>query len=119
MAWLTSSPHHPRHIFPLPVQRITLDVRGNTYQHCVAAWWEYNGRTEFFATAQEARRVRCALKAGLLAPVSFFFNSSFKISTPLAYPPRMTQKYPGTFQSTRVFLELLGRREGGEGKKAS
>jgi hypothetical protein len=72
LAWLTSSPHHPRHIFPLPVQRITLDVRGNTYQHCVAAWWEYNGRTEFFATAQEARRVRCALKAGLLAPVSFF-----------------------------------------------
>ena len=61
-------------------------MRGNTYQHCVAAWWEYNGRTEFFATAQEARRVRCALKAGLLAPVSFFFNSSFKISTPLAYP---------------------------------
>ncbi len=28
------------------------------------AWWEYNGRTEFFASPFEARRVRCAIKAG-------------------------------------------------------
>jgi hypothetical protein len=55
-----------RRIFPLPVQRITLDIEGNTFQHCVKAWWEYNGRTEFFASAQEARRVRCALKGGLI-----------------------------------------------------
>lgn len=53
-----------RLVFPLPVQRIVRDIRGNTFQDCVMAWWEYNGRTEFFASAQEARRVRCALKAG-------------------------------------------------------
>ena len=59
-------PDNPyRHIFPLPVQSISLALRGNTYQHCVAAWWEYNDRTEFFASPQEARRVRCAIKAGL------------------------------------------------------
>lgn len=51
--------------FPLPVRWIVARIQGDTYQHCVLAWWEYNGRTEFFASAQEARRVRCALKAGL------------------------------------------------------
>lgn len=56
-----------RHIFPMPVSSISLRIKDNTYQHCVAAWWEYNGNTEFFASAQEARRVRCALKAGLLS----------------------------------------------------
>ncbi len=29
------------------------------------AWWEYNGRTELFASSHEARRVRCAIKAGV------------------------------------------------------
>ncbi len=55
-----------RAIFPLPVQAITLAIRGDTYLDCVAAWWEYNGRTHFFASTQEARRVRCALKAGMM-----------------------------------------------------
>lgn len=60
-------PDNPyRTIFPLPVQTICLAIRGNTYLHCVAAWWEYNGRSNFFASAQEARRVRCALKAGII-----------------------------------------------------
>ncbi len=54
-----------RSIFPLPVQQVVHRIRGDTYRHCVLAWWEYNGRTEFFASAQEARRVRCALKAGI------------------------------------------------------
>ena len=54
-----------RSVFPAPVQWIADRIRGNTYQHCVLAWWEFNGRTEFFASAQEARRVRCAVKAGL------------------------------------------------------
>jgi hypothetical protein len=48
------------------VKRITLDIQGDTYQHCVVAWWKFNGQTEFFASAQEARRVRCAIKAGLV-----------------------------------------------------
>jgi hypothetical protein len=52
-------------IFPHPARWIASRIDGDTYQHCVLAWWEYNGRTEFFQTAQEARRVRCALKAGL------------------------------------------------------
>lgn len=55
-----------RRVFPAPVLSISLMITEDTYQHCVVAWWEYNGRTEFFSSAQEARRVRCALKAGLL-----------------------------------------------------
>ena len=51
-------------LFPSPVRWIVAHARGDTYQDCVAAWWEYNGRTEFFASSYEARRVRCALKAG-------------------------------------------------------
>ena len=62
-------PENPyRAAFPPPVQWIVSRIQGDTYQHCVLAWWEYNGRTEFFASAQEARRVRCALKAGLDGP---------------------------------------------------
>jgi hypothetical protein len=38
-----------RHIFPAPVAWIVRNVEGNTYQHCVAAWWKYNERTEFFS----------------------------------------------------------------------
>lgn len=59
------NPYH-RLVFPLPVQSIVRLIRGETYLHCVAAWWEYNNRTEFFASTQEAKRVRCAVKAGLL-----------------------------------------------------
>lgn len=55
-----------RNIFPAPVQRMVLSITGNTYPHCVVAWWLYNGKTEFFATPQEAKRVRSALKTGLL-----------------------------------------------------
>lgn len=51
-------------LFPAPVRWIVSRIRGNTYADCVVAWWEYNGRTEFFASAHEARRVRCALKGG-------------------------------------------------------
>lgn len=57
-----------RAFFPLPVQTIVGMTKDDTYLACVAAWWQYNGRTEFFASTGEARRVRCALKAGLLAP---------------------------------------------------
>lgn len=59
-----SNPYRP--ILPLPVQTITLAIKGDTYLHCVAAWWEYNNRTAFFASTQEARRVRCALKVGMI-----------------------------------------------------
>lgn len=52
-----------RALFPAPVRWIVSRIKGDTYRDCVVAWWEYNGRTEFFASAQEARRVRCALKA--------------------------------------------------------
>lgn len=55
-----------RGIFPAPVQRIIQDISGNTYQHCVAAWWVFNGKTEFFSSPQEAKRVRSAVKAGLV-----------------------------------------------------
>lgn len=55
-----------RFIFPFPVLRITRDITGNTYQHCVAAWWVYNGKSEFFSSPQEAKRVRSAIKAGLV-----------------------------------------------------
>jgi hypothetical protein len=54
-----------RCVFPSPVKKITQSILGDTFQHCVVAWWEYNGQTEFFASAQEARRVRCAIKSGL------------------------------------------------------
>lgn len=56
-----------RRLFPAPVQRIIRDISGNTYQHCVAAWWLYNGKTEFFSSPQEAKRVRGAVKAGLVS----------------------------------------------------
>jgi len=55
-------------VFPLPVQSIARAISGDTYWHCVVAWWEYNGRTEFFASPHEAKRVRTALKAGLEDP---------------------------------------------------
>lgn len=50
-------------LFPSPVQSILERVEKDTFQCCVLAWWEYNGRTEFFSSGQEARRVRCAVKA--------------------------------------------------------
>lgn len=55
-----------RGIFPAPVQHIVQRISGDTFQHCVAAWWVYNGKTEFFSSAQEAKRVRSAVKAGLV-----------------------------------------------------
>jgi hypothetical protein len=54
-----------RHIFPIPVLTMVDSIKGDTYLHCVVAWWEYNGRTEFFSSSQEAKRVRSAVKAGL------------------------------------------------------
>jgi hypothetical protein len=62
-----TNPYLP--LFPSPARWIASSISGDTYQHCVLAWWEFNGRTEFFASPQEARRVRCALKAGIV-PVS-------------------------------------------------
>jgi hypothetical protein len=53
-----------RGIFPAPVRSILDAVRDNTFRACVASWWTYNDRTEFFASGQEARRVRNALKTG-------------------------------------------------------
>lgn len=50
-------------VFPCPVQSILDIVKKDTFQACVIAWWEYNGRTEFFSSGHEARRVRCAVKA--------------------------------------------------------
>ena len=50
-------------VFPTPVRWIASRIAGDSFRDCVMAWWEYNGRTEFFASAQEGRRVRCALKA--------------------------------------------------------
>lgn len=49
-------------VLPTPVRTIASSIAGDTYLDCVMAWWEYNGKTEFFASAQEARRVRCAMK---------------------------------------------------------
>ena len=62
-----TNPYLP--LFPSPARWIASSISGDTYQHCVLAWWEFNGRTEFFASPQEARRVRCALKAGIV-PIS-------------------------------------------------
>lgn len=57
-------------VFPLPVRTILSNVKENTYTACVAAWWDYNGRTEFFSSGQESRRARSVSKrledAGLL-----------------------------------------------------
>ena len=57
-------PSNPyRCVFPAPVKHILERVSANTFVACVTAWWDYNGRTEFFASGQEARRVRSAVKA--------------------------------------------------------
>lgn len=56
-------PDNPyRSLFPLPVQAILDATKDDTFHACVVAWWEYNGHTEFFASGQEARRVRCIIK---------------------------------------------------------
>lgn len=52
---------------PLPAQSIVRRLKGDSYGHVVAAWWDYNGKSEFFQSAQEARRVRCAIKQGLIS----------------------------------------------------
>lgn len=57
-----SNPYLP--LFPSPVRWMVARIRGDSFRDCVMAWWEYNGRTEFFASPQEGRRVRTALKAG-------------------------------------------------------
>ena len=54
-----------RSSFPFPVECMLANLKGDTYAHAVAAWWEYNGRTEFFRSPCEAKRVRQALKQGL------------------------------------------------------
>lgn len=48
-------------IFPLPVLSILSKITENTYDACVSAWWDYNGRTEFFGSGAEAKRVRLLL----------------------------------------------------------
>ncbi len=59
-------PDNPlRASYPLPVQTMLGTIQGNTYLHAVAAWWEYNERTEFFQSAGQAKRVRLALKMGV------------------------------------------------------
>jgi len=59
-------PDNPlRASFPLPVQTMLGTLGGNTYLHAVAAWWEYNDRTDFFQSAGQAKRVRLALKLGI------------------------------------------------------
>ena len=50
------------HLFPTPVRWMVGRIKGYAYRDCVLAWWEYNGRTEFFSSPQEARRVRSAVK---------------------------------------------------------
>lgn len=50
-----------RPLFPLPVQTILSALKRDTYGACIEAWWEYNGRTEFFASGGEAKRVRSLL----------------------------------------------------------
>ena len=57
-------PDNPyRCVFPVPVATILDAVKENTYHACVFAWWEYNGRTEFFSSGHEARRVRSVVKS--------------------------------------------------------
>ena len=52
-----------RGVFPAPVRAI-LDAAADDSTHaCILSWWEYNGRSEFLASSQEARRVRMAVKA--------------------------------------------------------
>lgn len=55
-----------RPFFPAPVVWMVDHIEENTYQHCVGAWWRYNHRTVFFASPQEAKRVRCAVKNGIV-----------------------------------------------------
>ena len=55
-----------RPYFPSPIVWIVDHIEGNTFQHCVAAWWKYNHKTAFFASPHEAKRVRCAVKNGLV-----------------------------------------------------
>jgi hypothetical protein len=49
-------------VFPLPVKTIMANTASSSWKACILAWWEYNGRTHFFASGQEAKRVRRAVK---------------------------------------------------------
>lgn len=70
MTRLVSAVRQPENMyrpcFPAPVLWIVDHIEGNTYQHCVAAWWKYNHKTVFFASPQEAKRVRCVVKNGIV-----------------------------------------------------
>jgi hypothetical protein len=55
-----------RRALPLPVEGVVRRTEQDTFEHALVAWWEYNGKSEFFATAGEARRVRAAIKQGLV-----------------------------------------------------
>lgn len=60
--------HNPyRQMIPLPVAWMLERMKEDTYVHAVAAWWQYNGCTQFFRTAGEAKRVRYAIKQGVVA----------------------------------------------------
>lgn len=51
-----------RCVFPVPVQTILDNIEENNFYACVKSWWAYNGHSEFFASGQEARRVRNVVK---------------------------------------------------------
>lgn len=60
------NPYRPS--YPFPVACILEAMRGDSYAHAVTAWWEFNGRTEFFRSPGEAKRVRQAMKQGYIQP---------------------------------------------------
>ena len=56
-------------VVPAPVRAILRAMRGRSEQHAAAlAWWEYNGRTEFFPNSRVARAVRQALHSAASEP---------------------------------------------------
>ena len=51
-----------RTCLPMPALSIVENMMGCTYRDAVLSWWKYNGETEFFGHAEQARRVRSAIK---------------------------------------------------------
>ena len=51
-----------QNVIPLMVASILFDMKDNTYESAILAWWSYNGNTVFFANRESTKRVRALVK---------------------------------------------------------
>jgi len=54
---------------PLQAESILKNMEGEDLHSAVVAWWNYNGRTEFFSSGNTARLVRGVIKSSEENPI--------------------------------------------------